>query len=75
MRWPRRYSRRMSTDEPATPDLGVLRASLGLPPVGVRLDRAQSLQMLAALDVDAELIPEHAWTWANRVLGVHARTA
>jgi hypothetical protein len=65
----------MSTEQPATPDLCALRASLGLPPVGVRLDRAQSLQLLAALDADAELIPEHAWTWARRVLGVHARTA
>ena len=65
----------MTTEEPARSDLGVLRESLGLPPVGVRLNRAQSLQLLAALETDAEPIPEHAWTWARRVLGVHARTA
>jgi hypothetical protein len=65
----------VSIEEPATPDLGGLRTSLGLPPVGVRLDRGQSLRMLAALDSDTESIPDHAWTWARRVLGVHARTA
>jgi hypothetical protein len=65
----------MTSEEPATADLGALRASLDLPPVGVRLDRAQSLRLLAALDAGCEPIPDHALVWARRALGLHARTA
>ena len=58
------------------PDPGELRANLGLSPVGVKLDREQSLRLLAALDAGREPIPEHAYAWARRVLGLRdARTA
>jgi hypothetical protein len=53
-----------------------LRADLGLPPVGVKLDREQSLRLLAALDAGRDPIPEQAYAWARRVLGLRdARTA
>lgn len=54
----------MTTEEPATPDRG----ELGLPPVGVKLDREQSLRWLAARDAGKESIPAHVHDWARRAL-------
>ena len=54
----------MTTEEPATPDRG----ELGLPQVGVKLDRAQSLRWLTARDACREPIPGHVHEWARRVL-------
>lgn len=62
------------TTEPATPDLDALRRSLGLPPSGIRLDRAQALCLLRALGADREPISEEVRTWTQRVLGVRADT-
>ena len=49
-----------------------LRAGLGLPPAGVKLDREQSLRLL-----DAPYRPPapHVEAWARQVLGLHAATA
>lgn len=65
----------MTSAGPVTPDLGALRAELGLPPVGVKLNREQSLRLLAALDAGREPIPSHVRAWSRQVLGLHARTA
>ena len=64
VRLPCRYPRHMTTEVPATPDRG----ALGLPPVGVKLDREQSLRWLAARDAGKEPIPGHVHEWARRVL-------
>jgi hypothetical protein len=61
--------------EPEAPDLAKLRADLGLPPTGQRLTREQALSLYAAVDADREPIPEHAWAWARRALGLTARSA
>jgi hypothetical protein len=72
---PGRYPPRMTSEEPAATDPGALRARLGLPPVGVKLNREQSLRLLAALDTGREPIPPHVRAWSHQVLGLHARTA
>ena len=41
----------MTSEEPAATDPGALRAELGLPPVGVKLNREQSLRLLAGESV------------------------
>jgi hypothetical protein len=64
VRVPCRYPHHMTTEEPATPNRG----ELGLPPVGVRLDRVQSLRWLLARDTGKEPIPGHVHEWARRVL-------
>lgn len=65
----------MPAEEALTPDLSAWRAEQGLPPVGVKLNREQSLRMLAALDAGREPAPPHVHAWAREVLGLHARTA
>jgi hypothetical protein len=65
----------MATEEAVPPDFGVRRAEQGLPPVGVKLNREQSLRLLAARDADREPIPPHVHAWARDVLGLRARTA
>ena len=65
----------MPADEAVPSDVGAWRAEQGLPPVGVKLSREQSLRLLAVLDAGREPIPPHVHTWARTVLGLHARTA
>ena len=59
-----RYPHHMTAEEPVTPERG----ELGLPPIGVKLDREQSLRWLAARDAGKEPIPEHVHEWGRRVL-------
>lgn len=60
--------------EPQTPNIAVLRESLGLPPLGVKLDREQSLRWLAARDAGREPIPAEVSAWTRRLLGLPAET-
>lgn len=53
----------MATEESATSD----RDALGLP-VGVKMDREQSLRWLAARDAGKEPVPAHVHEWTRRVL-------
>lgn len=55
--------------------LDELRAGLGLPPAGVKLDREQSLRLLDALDAPYPPPAPHVEAWARQVLGLHAATA
>jgi hypothetical protein len=65
----------MST-QPSSPEaLDELRASWGLPPAGVKLDRQQSLLLLDALDAPYPSPAPHVEAWARQVLGLHAATA
>ena len=52
-----------------------LRARLGLPPTGVKLDREQSLRLLDVLDAPYPPPAPHVEAWARQVLGLHAATA
>ena len=60
------------TPEPETPDLVSLRESLGLPPLGSKLDREQSLSLLTALDAGRGSIRSEVSDWTRRVLGLPA---
>lgn len=70
-----RYPPPMSAEEATTPDLSTWRIEQGLPPIGVKLNREQSLRLLAARDAGREPIPPHVHAWAREVLGLRARTA
>ena len=65
----------MSTRPPSPEALDDLRAGLGLPPAGVKLDRRQSLLLLDALDMSCPPPAPHVEAWARQVLGLHAATA
>lgn len=69
-----RYPRLMTIQpEPVVGD--ELRARLGLPPTGVKLDREQSLRLLDVLDAPYPPPAPHVEAWARQVLGLHAATA
>jgi hypothetical protein len=65
----------MSTQPSSPAALDELRASRGLPPAGVKLDRRQSLLLLDALDAAYPPPAPHVEAWARQVLGLHAATA
>jgi len=56
----------VADEEPATPDQG----ECAPVPVGVKMDRDESLRWLRARDAGKEAVPAHVHDWTLRVLGL-----